>query len=262
MNRRSNNTEWIQTADCRPAAQLHVAVRLAGGLDFSVILDARRAVFIPRCQTLLVSDLHWGKGETFRMHGIPIPDAVLQADLARLTDLLQSHQPQRLLVLGDLIHGAHGLTGPLDEKIRAWRAQNPVPITLIAGNHDRKITLVAEQWGIDVMAEGLHDPPFWFSHHPEPRPDAFNWYGHLHPTVQLSAGGDRMRLPCFHLNASGGVLPAFSAFTGGFNIKFTLGDGVFAVAEDLIIPVSGPVMDSFSGSPPKKSGKPGQRQYP
>ena len=50
----------------------------------------------------------------------------------------------------------------------------------------------------------------------------------------------RLRLPCFHFGAQGGVLPAFGAFTGLHLLPRAPGDRLFAVAEGevpLVLPV-------------------------
>lgn len=227
----------MKKALSKPASSLEIEQALPSGVTFNAILDARRAAYLPASASLLVSDLHWGKSETFRKHGIPIPDALLLSDLARLTALIDEYQPLRLLVLGDLIHGGLGLTEELDQKILAWRSENGIPLTLIAGNHDRKVDAVAERWGIEVIWETLREPPFLFSHHPEVEADYFNWCGHIHPTVKISGFSDSLRLPCFHLTPSGATLPAFSEFTGGFNIKPAPKDRIFALSDGLVIPV-------------------------
>jgi uncharacterized protein len=208
------------------------------GHAFTVILDARRVAYLPQTGHLLVSDLHWGKSETFQRHGIPIPDSLLQSDLSRLTALIETYQPKSLLVLGDLIHGKLGLSEELNRKILAWRAANPLPIHLIIGNHDRSVRLVAEQWDIELVGEQWRQAPFLFSHHPETETNWFNWCGHIHPMVQLRSQHDSLRLPCFHLTPTGATLPAFSAFTGGTTIKPSLADEVFALSEGHIIPVT------------------------
>lgn len=227
----------MKKALSKPAPNLEIEQALPSGVIFKAILDARRAAYLPESSSLLVSDLHWGKSETFRKHGIPIPDALLLSDLARLTALIDAYQPRRLLVLGDLIHGGLGLTEALNRKILDWRSENGIPMTLIAGNHDRKVDTVAERWGIEVIREVLREPPFLFSHHPEVKTDYFNWCGHIHPTVKISGFSDSLRLPCFHLTEFGATLPAFSEFTGGFNIKPSPRDRVFALSDDLVIPL-------------------------
>jgi metallophosphoesterase superfamily enzyme len=53
--------------------------------------------------------------------------------------------------------------------------------------------------------------------------------------VRLGSGADRLRLPCFHLRSEVGVLPAFSAFTGGMDVARRPGEHVYAIAEDTVV---------------------------
>ena len=41
----------------------------------------------------------------------------------------------------------------------------------------------------------MDEGPFHFSHHPEPAEGRYVRAGHLHPTVRLDTGVDRLRLP-------------------------------------------------------------------
>ena len=226
----------MRNPSLKPAAALDIEHGLPGGEKFQATLDGRRAVYLPGCQSLLVADLHWGKGETFRKHGIPIPDALLLSDLRRLSALIDDYQPQRLLVLGDLIHGVAGLTEGLDRTILEWRSEHGLPIVLIAGNHDRSIEKVADRWGIQVIKESLEEMPFAFSHE-QLTGGFFNWSGHVHPAIRLAGRVDSMRFSCFHFNRYGATLPAFSEFSGGFNIQPNAEDRVFALSDGLVIPL-------------------------
>ena len=60
------------------AAELHVA--LAGE---PVVLHADRALYWPRGGSLLIADLHLGKGDAFRRAGVAVPSGGTRDDLAR-----------------------------------------------------------------------------------------------------------------------------------------------------------------------------------
>ena len=94
-------------------------MRLAGE---EVRLLPERALFWPRTATLVVADLHWGKGATFRAAGIPIPMGSTSDDLDRLDAALRRTAADRLIVLGDLFHARVGriATRTLAE-LRRWR---------------------------------------------------------------------------------------------------------------------------------------------
>lgn len=234
------NSSITMHSAAAPTQQIEVQLALPDGAIDPVTLDYRRAAFLQEQATLLVSDLHWGKGETFQKHGIPLPAAlVLADDLQRLSDLINFHRPRRLLILGDLIHGREGLTPSVMETVLAWREQHSLPILLVQGNHDRAVQSAAHTWDIEVSVTDIREGNYLFSHHPRVAPEAFNWCGHIHPAIRLRSKTDRLRFPCFHLTPAQGTLPAFSFFTGGYNIQPGPADQIFAVGDPFITPVSG-----------------------
>ena len=80
----------------------------------------------------------------------------------------------------------------------------------------------------------LAAPQLALCHHPQPRPSAYVLAGHLHPCVTVGRGIDRLRLPCFQLSRTVGVLPAFGAFTGMHPIDRAPEDRVFVVADNAV----------------------------
>jgi uncharacterized protein len=204
-----------------------------------VWLLPERAVFWPAARTLLVADLHWGKCETFRTGGAPLPHGLLEADLARLDAALRTTEAERLLVLGDLLHATSGITEWLVETVALWRHARPaLAIGAIPGNHDRRISLIAEAWGLAMQAAELVEPPFAFLHDPGHSRDVdglYAWAGHIHPMVTLRGRGDALRLPAFWMGSRVGVLPAFSSFTDGLSVLPEPGDAVYAIGPEGVL---------------------------
>jgi DNA ligase-associated metallophosphoesterase len=199
-----------------------------------VELCPERALYWPARRTLAVADLHWGKSATFRQFGVPLPAGVLAADLARLSAAIEATGAERVLVLGDLIHGAIGLTDPVVEQVGAWLATCPAQVVLVRGNHD--VSGLPPQWNIPEHAT-LREGPFVFQHEPDADAEGFVWCGHIHPVVRI--GGRRsVRVPCFHLDPGCGVLPAFSVFTGGGRLTVTAQTRRFGVADGAVWPVA------------------------
>lgn len=197
-----------------------------------------RGLWWPEAGVLAVADLHWGKTESFRQHGIPLPSGVLDDDLARLSRALLATGARRLLLVGDLVHARQGLTEEVLQSTTRWRDTHAdVEMALIRGNHERHMKSLPPGWRMALHEEHLDEGPFRFAHHPEPVRGRYVWAGHLHPTVRLSGGGERLRLPCFHVGREVGVLPAFSAFTGGMDVTRRPGERVYAIAEDTVVEV-------------------------
>jgi DNA ligase-associated metallophosphoesterase len=202
----------------------------------SWVLCPERAAFWLEKKILVLADPHFGKAGTFRAHGIPIPVGSTKDDLKRLSGLLMQYRPERLLILGDLLHAKPGNTPALRRKIKAWRRQFPaLPISLVRGNHDRMSGLPPEEFQIDQLQLEMEVPPFRFVHEPRAFDSHYAICGHVHPALRLINGMERETLPCFYFGRSHGILPAYGSFTGTQSIQPQKGDRVFVIAEDEIV---------------------------
>lgn len=199
---------------------------------------AGKGAYWARTGTLLVTDLHWGKTGVFQRAGIPIPEDLLDADLKRLTNLIVVAGARRIIVLGDLIHAPHGLNPQVQEKIANWRRDHPLPMGVVLGNHDRHFRHIPSAWNIDNMGEEAQIAPFVFRHDPKPSTTHHVWSGHLHPMMAIGQGHDRLRLPCFWLKQGITIVPSFSLFTRGVNIRPEVGDQVILVHDQGLWPWS------------------------
>ncbi len=234
----------------RPESAPHAGalpVRLG---EHAVYLLPSRCAFLPHSRALLVADIHLGKPAAFGAHGIPVPVATAAADLARLGAAIDSVSPQRLYILGDLLHAKTGRDAATFDAVRAWRCERgSLPITLVRGNHDDKAGDPPREWGIDCVDEPFALGSISLCHYPPERPDAacaglrdiagvFTIAGHVHPVIGME-GPARMneRVPCFVAGAWGLVLPAFGSFTGGKRVKPAAGERYFAVGDGCVIEV-------------------------
>jgi uncharacterized protein len=190
-------------------------------LEEEFIFDCRRVIYWPRRKILMGTDLHWGKTNFLRSHGIAISDKVFDADLDRLSEILNDYEVDTFLVLGDLIHHEKSLSKGLIEKVAHFRDQHPCELLLVKGNHDR-FTKFPESWGI-VEEPTLVLDQFVFNHEHVKKEKRFQFSGHLHPMLKLRDGIDILRLPSFILGEKFCYLPAFSHLTGGQDMKLTSG---------------------------------------
>ena len=177
-------------------------------------LLADRALYWPARRRLLIADLHLGKGDIMRAAGIPVPSGGTGHDLARLDALLHGTGARELWVLGDFLHGRRHAR--VEAAWRGLLAAHPDCVaSVVAGNHDR--ALVADAAGVVHLPDDVRDGPFRFRHLPLQTPDAAPGHvlcGHVHPVVRLP--GLPGRHPALALDAHQAILPAFSAFTGGW----------------------------------------------
>lgn len=196
------------------------------------------AVWWPAERCLLVADAHIGKAVSFRRLGVPVPQGTTADTLGRLGRLIAAHAARRVIFLGDLLHSASAQGSASLDSFAAWREQHAgLALTLVRGNHDDRagdppaalgIECVDEPWALPAA------PGLALCHHPGPRAGRYVLAGHSHPCISVGAGIDRMRLPCFHIGAAVGVLPAFGAFTGMHPIRREAGDRIFVVADNAL----------------------------
>ncbi|NUU01282.1 ligase-associated DNA damage response endonuclease PdeM [Herbaspirillum robiniae] len=190
-----------------------------------------------RDQALLaVADVHFGKAAAFRAGGIPVPHGTTRANLDLLDALVARHEVRHIVFLGDFLHAraarAEATLGALAE----WRSRrSALRLTLVRGNHDRHAGDPPAGMGVEAVDEPWRLGPLAFCHHPQTVADAFAIVGHLHPVYRLRAGGDSLRLPCFVVDGSWAMLPAFGAFTGGYQIEPQPGQRIFLAAENSIL---------------------------
>ena len=217
---------------------MDVTLRVEG--QTLVLLPERAAFWLER-RTVVVADTHFGKGSVFRAHGMAVPAGADDRDRARLNYLVQSCDADRLIVLGDFLHGPLPADSSDMRCLEAWsESLRPSRLVVIAGNHDRG---VRGRWQppFDWMDEDLREGPFRFTHDvdrvPQPEDGSFTLSGHVHPVVRLHGIRKRgPRVPVFWQHARGLILPSFGVFTGGQLIEPAAGDQVFAAAPERVVP--------------------------
>ena len=180
-------------------------------------LLGERALLWPARSRLLIADLHLGKGDIMRAAGIPVPSGGTRHDLERLDALLRETGARELWVLGDFLHGRRHAR--VEAAWRALLASHPGCVaSVVAGNHDR--ALVADAAGVVHLPDDVRDGPFRFRHLPRAPGDTTPGHvvcGHVHPVARLP--GLRGRYPALVLEPTQTILPAFSAFTGGWLLE-------------------------------------------
>jgi len=201
-------------------------------------MHVERALYWAARGTLLVSDVHFGKGAVFRRAGIAVPSGDTDDDLRRLDALFAAFAPERLVILGDLVHGAATARSAWVDDVRAWRQQHAaIDMVLVAGNHDRHFDVAS--LGITVQPDRLAVPPFVLSHHPHAHAEGYVLAGHVHPGAVVRDGWRKHRLPAFVFDRDVGMLPAFGTLTGLHEVIALQGRQIFAVTPAGVIPTRG-----------------------
>ena len=199
-------------------------------------LHAERAVHWSRRNCLLVADVHFGKGSVLRRAGVTVPTGQTSGDLARLDELIAHYRPQRLVVLGDLVHGEAPLDAPWIGLVNAWRQRHAkLAMVLIAGNHDRHFD--ARELGFEVAGDELALAPFLLRHAPATVSGSYVLAGHVHPGIVLRDGWRRHRLPAFRFGADCALLPSFGALTGLHATPAQSGERIVAITPGGLVPL-------------------------
>lgn len=207
-----------------------------GGEQFRLL--PQKAAYLPDHHTLLIADAHIGKAVSFRRLGVPVPRGTTTENLALIDQLLQQHEVQHLVFLGDLLHSAHAHAPDTLAAMGRWRERHPrLNVTLVRGNHDDRAGDPPGWLDIRCVDEPLRLGGLALCHHPKPRIGAHVVAGHLHPGAWLGRGIDRVRVPCFHLREGVAVLPAFGSFTGLHPVERQPGERLVAVADGQLFEV-------------------------
>jgi putative SbcD/Mre11-related phosphoesterase len=170
--------------------------------------------------TLVVADLHLGRARASAVEA-PVGDGADVLD--RLESLLSAHDPETLVIAGDLLHSfdrvPRGVADRLDDLRRAARESGTRPV-VVPGNHD---TMLDSVWaGPTTGAHRIDEETVVVHGHETPGIEAERYLlGHDHPTIEIEG----VRRPCW-LRGPGGpdgtevvMLPAFTRFASGVAVN-------------------------------------------
>jgi len=184
-----------------------------------MVLLSSNAVYWPKENALLVSDLHLEKGSWYAQKGQMLPPYDSRETLERIADAIKLTGARRVITLGDNFHdqaGTHRLdpyaAGMLETLIRAldW--------VWITGNHDETMP---RAFGAAVEAEMVVNG-IVLRHEAKPGETRAELSGHYHPKMRLRVRNRHIARPCGVLSRSKTsgdrmIAPAFGAYTGGMD---------------------------------------------
>lgn len=183
---------------------------------FEDVVYDDRAIFLPGQDVLVVADLHVGRDAT---SGVELPMGEIDDILDRLEGLLGRHQPETLVVAGDLLHafdsvpyGVHEAVGRLADLVESAG----VELSVTAGNHDPILEDISEFE--TAQHHELADGTIIHHGHEIPKKSGDRYIiGHEHPAIFIEG----VRHPCFlecpaqREDANVLVLPAFNRLAVG-----------------------------------------------
>ncbi|MGH8388275.1 MAG: ligase-associated DNA damage response endonuclease PdeM [Pseudomonas sp.] len=213
------------------------SIRLAGE---DLWLLPEKAIYWPAQQALLIADVHFGKAAAYRSLGQPVPHGTTAQNIGVLDELMMALPCRQLIFLGDFLHGPGSHAIATLSALSEWRARHrDLSMTLIRGNHDKRAADPPLSLNIRVVPEPLLLGPFSLQHEPVAHADRPVLAGHVHPVYRLNGRGRQsLRLPCFRIGADVSLLPAFGAFTGGFQVLCDDNCKILVIGDNEIWPVN------------------------
>jgi uncharacterized protein len=189
-----------------------------------VWLDHRRAAYLESERILCVSDLHLGYAWAHRFSGQLMPLKSDEDLLTRLSDLCSFYKPAHLAILGDIVHYSLPVAEIRAELQKLFHGlQQICGLKLILGNHDENLRKLAKQIEDFEFLEHLETENFYLAHGHNEKLSRANGkllvMGHEHPSVSLGDGIRSAKFPCFLVSPTVIVLPAFSLWAAGTDIR-------------------------------------------
>lgn len=198
-----------------------------------VILDSRRAIFLPRQGTLVLADLFLGLGAGRRKRPDMIPGGQHNDLWERLLGLLDEFQPDRVAVLGDVKPNQGSLEDAeeieelhtLFRKLKGAKRE----VVQVVGHPERTKGLALDGTGVKVV-EQLKVGAHTLMHrrrifvYPRHEPGHGFWInGGLHPLFAVpmngTSGGDEwLRYPAYLYTGYALVMPPFVSYAQGWEV--------------------------------------------
>ncbi|ABM80143.1 metallophosphoesterase [Hyperthermus butylicus] len=195
------------------------------------------AVYVRRLNALVVADLHLGFEEEAARQGYFIPRVQLLRSLDVVRRGLNETGAEWVIFAGDVKHSFSRLLPSEREELsrlfQFLREERRVRVTVVRGNHDNYLPIVAERYGVEVVKELYQDGILVVHGHRKPEGDypgrvEVVIMGHEHPSLRLR---DRLgfiaKLPAFlvapypRLQAALVVLPAVGQYQTGTSVTLS-----------------------------------------
>jgi putative SbcD/Mre11-related phosphoesterase len=181
-------------------------------------------VWLKADRALVIADLHLGYAWAHRYNGQLLPVAAKDDIVQRLQSLCKTYSPKHLILLGDIVHQAlplEPIKRDLDELRQCFGQE--LELVLIRGNHDRKLKPLATEAGLTLTLEYrlgtylfIHGDQTATSEEPK---ETTTFMGHEHPAISLGDGISNRKFPCFLVSKRVIILPAFSNWAAGTNVR-------------------------------------------
>lgn len=182
-------------------------------------LSPRKTIYWQNKGTLLISDLHLGKGVNAELNFLE--------KLTELEQAIKEFNINRIIILGDLFDAKSTVeTSPLESLLKSLRKE----IILVSGNHDVLPEQTYKDLGITKIVDELREDMFIFTHKPI-KTEKLNIHGHLHPGVK---NNDKSKFACFYVDDNFFCVPAFGGQTGKHSVAVERKSQVYIITDDYV----------------------------
>jgi DNA ligase-associated metallophosphoesterase len=215
-----------------------------------LLLDPAGAVFWPARRVLIVADLHFEKSSSAAAGGSLLPPYDTRSTLEKLHGVVRHYHPAKIVFLGDSFHdpAGHARLSAAD-RLSLTSLALRVHFIWITWNHDPAPAGLPGEV-LDEWEEGI----FTFRHQARQRIESIEVSGHFHPKASVATKVRQISRPCFAVDATRLILPAFGVYTGGLDVRapaiagfFPYGLRVFLLGQERLF--SFPLGPFAEGSP-------------
>ncbi len=215
-----------------PGSGQGVEIRV-GGIDARLLPVG--AVYMPAEDTLIVADLHLGKGLAFASYGQMVPPYDGHETVAKLMAIVADMRPGRLVLLGDSIHRQRLMMESLDLVAADLRVlAQQTTLVWVTGNHDPTLA------GLPGCVVGEVELPGGLRLRHETVADGHaEVIGHYHPAARLPTRAGRQRRRCFVSSDRRLLLPAFGTLTGALCVSDPAIRNLFPIQESRVFMMIG-----------------------
>jgi len=177
-------------------------------------------------ETLVVADCHVGRGTGGELE-FPVGSGTDMVE--RFRDLLERHDPEEVVVAGDLLHSFQTVPRTVETTVAGLKSagrETGARIVVTPGNHD---TMLSSVWdGATEREYRVGDTLVLHGHEP-PESEADRYVvGHDHPTIEIEG----QRRPCYlvgerqYRDSEVLMLPSFNRLNAGVRVN-TMAAGDF-----------------------------------
>lgn len=176
-----------------------------------------KCIWWPETSSLIVSDLHLGKGVSFTSQNLYLPPYDIQETLSKLKNLVDKLHPQKVICLGDNFHRTNSYSNfeEQEKNLLASLVKSVPKWCWIYGNHDHELPLSLDGEKLPFIKEKTIEFHHIISDSTGEKPTII---GHYHPKHTFNLKKMLIRKPCFAWNKNILIMPSFGAYTGGLDV--------------------------------------------